>query len=95
MGVRRMFWVPRASYGSRVRSTYPQSFHEQRDPRRISCAICEHSEFVHGDFEARRCLYSECRCSGFQLRKDSPGTGSGRLPPHTFTLHRRDLVGPE
>lgn len=29
--------------------------------------MCEHSEFVHGDYEARRCLYSECGCSGFTL----------------------------
>ncbi len=29
--------------------------------------MCEHTEFVHGDFEARTCLYSECDCSGFTL----------------------------
>lgn len=95
MGVRRMSRVPRASYGISMRSAYPRSFHEQRDPRRVSCSICEHSEFVHGDFEARRCLYSECRCSGFKLLRDSAATGSGRIPPHTFTLHRRDAVAPE
>jgi hypothetical protein len=37
------------------------------DPRRTLCTKCEHTEFVHGDFEARRCLYSECACSGFTL----------------------------
>jgi hypothetical protein len=29
--------------------------------------MCEHREFIHGDFEARRCLYSACECSGFTL----------------------------
>jgi hypothetical protein len=37
------------------------------DPRRVLCTTCEHTEFVHGDIEARRCLYSECGCSGFTL----------------------------
>jgi hypothetical protein len=37
------------------------------DPRRVLCTMCEHTEFVHGDFEARRCLYSECGCNGFTL----------------------------
>jgi hypothetical protein len=37
------------------------------DPHRVFCMMCEHSEFVHGDYEARRCLYSECGCSGFTL----------------------------
>ena len=79
-----------------MRSGYPQSLHEQRDPRRVSCSMCEHSEFVHGDHEARRCLYSECVCSGFKLWKDSTATGSTRLPLHTFTIsHRRDTAGPE
>jgi hypothetical protein len=35
------------------------------DPRRVYCAMCEHSEFVHGDQGARSCLYSECGCTGF------------------------------
>lgn len=37
------------------------------DPRRIFCSRCEHSEFVHGDREPRRCLYTECGCSGFPV----------------------------
>jgi hypothetical protein len=37
------------------------------DPDRVLCTICGHREFVHGDVEARRCLYSECGCSGFTL----------------------------
>ena len=35
------------------------------DARRVFCAMCEHTEFVHGDVDARRCLYSECACDGF------------------------------
>lgn len=27
--------------------------------------MCQHSEFVHGDSEFRRCLYSHCECVGF------------------------------
>jgi len=37
------------------------------DPRRVRCTACEHTEFVHGDFEARRCFYSECDCGSFTL----------------------------
>lgn len=37
------------------------------DSRRVFCTKCEHTEFVHGDFESRRCLYSECGCSRFTL----------------------------
>jgi hypothetical protein len=32
---------------------------------RIACAGCGHSEFIHGDRNARSCLYSECRCRSF------------------------------
>ena len=35
------------------------------EPLRVFCAECEHSEFIHGDVDVRRCLYSECGCSGF------------------------------
>lgn len=35
------------------------------DPRKVFCATCEHSEFIHGDNDLRRCLYSECLCTGF------------------------------
>ena len=37
------------------------------DPRRVLCTLCEHTEFVHGDHDDRRCLYSECGCTGFML----------------------------
>jgi hypothetical protein len=37
------------------------------EPRRIFCTTCEHSEFIHGDYEARRCLYSSCGCSGLTV----------------------------
>jgi hypothetical protein len=37
------------------------------EPRRILCTTCEHTEFSHGDYEARRCLYSVCGCSGFTV----------------------------
>ena len=32
---------------------------------RVLCTTCEHSEFVHGDLGARRCLYTVCECTGF------------------------------
>ena len=32
---------------------------------RVLCTACEHSEFVHGDLGARRCLYTVCECTGF------------------------------
>jgi len=36
------------------------------DPLRVACATCTHSEFIHGDRGARRCLYSECACASFR-----------------------------
>ena len=38
---------------------------ERYGSTRVFCQICEHSEFVHVDDSDRRCLYSECTCSGF------------------------------
>ena len=40
---------------------------DRRGSPRVYCAVCTHSEFVHGDSAARLCLYSECRCGGFTL----------------------------
>ena len=36
-------------------------FRHAVDPRRVFCAGCEHSEFIHSDDGSRRCLYSECK----------------------------------
>jgi len=33
----------------------------------ILCTRCEHTEFVHGDHDARPCLYSQCGCGGFTV----------------------------
>jgi hypothetical protein len=35
------------------------------EPPRVLCTRCEHAEFVHGDFDPRLCLYTECVCAGF------------------------------
>jgi hypothetical protein len=64
-----MSGVPRTPYGVGM-AVYPvQQLMQRRqlEPLRIFCAQCEHSEFIHGDFDARRCLYTECVCSGFTL----------------------------
>jgi hypothetical protein len=45
------------------------------EPQRVYCGECSHSEFVHGDIAARRCLYSECQCGGFTLRSVSKDLG--------------------
>jgi hypothetical protein len=37
------------------------------DPRRVSCTVCKHTEFVHGDLGGRPCLFSACDCEGFTL----------------------------
>jgi len=37
------------------------------EPPRILCTTCEHAELIHGDHGARRCLYTECRCSRFTV----------------------------
>ncbi len=34
---------------------------------RTPCALCTHAEFLHCDDDLRRCLYSECACSGFAM----------------------------
>jgi hypothetical protein len=49
-----------------VQVSYPRVEVQRRvDPRRVFCGVCEHSEFVHGDFEPRTCLYAGCACSGY------------------------------
>ena len=32
---------------------------------RLCCDRCTHSRFVHSDYDACRCLFSECECQGF------------------------------
>lgn len=32
----------------------------------VACGSCGHSEFIHSDHDARRCLYAECPCSTFR-----------------------------
>lgn len=34
-------------------------------PLRVFCDSCEHSEFIHGDYAPRSCLFADCACSGF------------------------------
>jgi hypothetical protein len=35
------------------------------DSRSVFCSGCGHSEFLHGEYDARLCLYSECGCIGW------------------------------
>jgi len=48
-------------------------YRNELEPLKIFCDECEHSEFIHGDVEARLCLYSECGCGGYALRVDHGG----------------------
>ncbi len=59
--------VPRMPYRRAMQTSLPVQAMLRRpyDPRRVFCESCEHSEFIHGDIDVRRCLYSECQCSGF------------------------------
>lgn len=59
-----MFLFPQTSYGETMLPAHP---HPRHDPLRVFCSTCTHSEFVHGDFDRRACLYSECKCSGLDL----------------------------
>ena len=57
---------PQMAYGRCM-----QAFEKQADrsgSTRVLCRACEHSEFVHGDHDDRRCLYSDCGCRGFATR---------------------------
>jgi hypothetical protein len=49
--------------------THPGQPHgsSSRNPLRVYCEACRHTEFVHGDIATRECLYSECGCGGFTL----------------------------
>jgi hypothetical protein len=41
-------------------------FRHAVDSRRVFCAGCAHSEFIHSDDDFRRCLYSECNCGAWR-----------------------------
>ena len=48
--------------------THVDPAYARPDLPRVYCAVCEHTEFVHGDYVVRLCLYSECGCGGFTSR---------------------------
>ena len=54
----RFLQVP---YGARMTSQGPDT----DDTRVTFCATCGHSEFVHSNNGAERCLLSECLCNAF------------------------------
>lgn len=63
-----MSGVPRATYGARMHTqTTAGAEPARRNPLRVFCQVCRHTEFVHCDSEDRRCLYSECECGDFTL----------------------------
>ena len=58
--------LPQTSYGICMQAYPNRQIVLERGPRpRTFCGACEHSEFIHGDHDARRCLYSACACGGF------------------------------
>ena len=63
MAVRPMGKLPQMAYGPWMQAPSEQA--ERTGSTRVFCQICDHSEFVHVDDTDRRCLYSECTCSGF------------------------------
>jgi hypothetical protein len=66
-----MRWFPHLSYGARMTlRVLSQVARRDLDSTRVFCGACEHSEFVHGDAQPRRCLYSECDCGGFNVGAD-------------------------
>jgi hypothetical protein len=67
-----MWPVPRAAYGlpvfePTVETRIAPTRVPTRNPMRVYCARCHHTEFVHCDTPDRSCLYSECQCGGFVL----------------------------
>jgi hypothetical protein len=57
-------------------------FRHAVETRRVFCAGCAHSEFIHSDDGSRRCLYSECKCSSMER------TGRTRRPDHDHPAGR-------
>jgi len=51
------------------------------DPRSVFCTECAHSAFIHSDYNARLCLFSECGCSGWRAPNedhDAAAEAAGR-----------------
>jgi hypothetical protein len=55
------------NYPADVRSI----FQRLADSRSIFCSECTHSAFLHRDQHPRLCLFSECRCAGWQEPGDN------------------------
>jgi len=47
------------------------------DSRSVFCTGCGHSEFLHGEYDTRLCLYSECGCIGWRQPGEHDETTMG------------------
>jgi len=50
------------SYPAGVRTVFQHII----DSRSVFCTRCAHSEFLHGEYDTRLCLFSECGCEGWR-----------------------------
>lgn len=60
-----MLGLPHMPYGPGMQCSTSEWPGAPGLPARTPCDLCEHTEFMHGDFETRHCFYSECDCIGF------------------------------
>jgi hypothetical protein len=61
------------SYPAVVRTVFERFV----DARSVFCTGCAHSEFVHGEFGTRLCLFSECGCDGWRPPREHDETTRG------------------
>jgi hypothetical protein len=47
------------------------------DSRSVFCTGCTHSEFLHGEYDTRLCLFSECGCEGWRQPGEHNETTTG------------------
>jgi hypothetical protein len=45
--------------------------------RSTPCSGCEHTDFIHSDYDARACLFSGCECPSFLAGLPGPARPDG------------------
>ena len=54
-----------------------------------SCTTCDHSNFIHSDYDERACLVGACECPSYSAERDAGGPSSRKVVPAVIVASKR------